>query len=83
MSYEITPQGSDFIYKFTYDLGSVGIEADRLIDWLYLIKDGEAEKANRILIGQVGKGRASMAVQWALRRGYIAEVEEEDFRDNF
>jgi len=83
MSYEITPQGSDFIYKFAHDLGSVGIEADRLIDWLYLIKEGEAEKANRILIGQVGKERAERALNWALRRGYIAEVEEEDFRDDF
>ena len=80
MAYEVTSKGSDFVDKFFEGFDNIQVDSDKVVEWLWDIRErGDSTQANRILIRRVGREGAERALNWAIRRGYIAQISETEF----
>jgi len=77
-NYHLSKKGEDFIDGHYREFqGSGGVSVDRVIQWLWWLRESGDFKANNLkLIEDVGNERAGNVLNWAVHKGYLEEDHE-------
>ncbi len=83
--YHLSKKGEDFIDGHYREFqGSGGVSVDRVIQWLWWLRESGDFKANNLkLIEDVGNERAGNVLNWAVHKGYLEEDTEPDIAQGY